>query len=87
VDKNRFLDVNGFSSEYGMPLEERLNKYQGRSRRRGSSASVSETERLNRQSAEWRENVRRRQATTAVVMMVFVAIAVALSCYLAYFAR
>lgn len=86
MDKNRLLDVNGFSSEYGMPLEKRLNKYQRRSRRKGSRASITETERLNQQSAAWREKMRRRQATTAVTMLIFVAIVVALSCYLAYFA-
>lgn len=86
MDKNRLLDVNGFSSEYGMPLEKRLNKYQRRSRKKGSRASISEAEKLKRQSAEWRDNVRRHQATTALAMAMFVAIVVALSCYLAYFA-
>jgi len=85
VNKERFLDVNGFSSEYDIPLEKRLNKYRKGSGRDSSRAVISETEKLGRRSALWRANVRRKQIIAAIIAAIVFAAVVALSVYLTFF--
>ena len=86
MNKEQFLDVNGFNSEYDIPLEKRLNKY----RKRGqvevprTSAAVPVVDRLAAQSEAWRAEMRRKQVITAfVAALVFVAV-VAASVFLTY---
>ena len=84
MNKERFLDVNGFNSEYDIPLEKRLIKYRKSPRRDSTRASVSLTERLDEKSRLWRASTRRTQVISAIVALVLVALVVALSCYLTF---
>lgn len=84
MDKERFLDVNGFNVEYDIPLEKRLNKYRNGRAAGGSGVFVPETERLQARSDGWRSRVRRAQIVTALVGAIAFALVVALSVYLTY---
>lgn len=86
MNKERFLDVNGFNSEYDIPLEKRLNKYRKRDQTNGprTSAVVPVVDRLAAQSDAWRAETRRKQVIAAFVAAVIFAAVVALSVYLTY---
>ena len=86
MNKERFLDVNGFNSEYDIPLEKRLNKYRKRDEKSGprTSPSISVTDKLRTQSEAWRSDVRRKQIIAAIAAAVIFALVVALSCYLTF---
>lgn len=84
MDKERFLDVNGFSTEYDIPLERRLNKYRKGRISDSSRGSIPTTERLQKQSDSWRSRTRRTQIITAIVATIAVAAVIALSIYLTY---
>ena len=84
MNKERFLDVNGFSTEYDVPLEKRLIKYRKNPRRDSSRASVSLAERLDEKSRLWRAATRRKQIISAIVALVVFVFVVALSCYLTF---
>ena len=84
MNRERFLDVNGFSTEYDIPLEKRLRKYRKSSNRDASRLSVSETDILQRQSVSWRARTRRRQVLIALGAVVLFALVVALSVYLTF---
>ena len=85
MNKERFLDVNGFSTEYDIPLEKRLNKYRGEKIKDTSRTSISATEKLQTQSEHWRGNVRRKQIIAAIVGILVFAAVVAAAVYLTYF--
>lgn len=86
MDKERFLDVNGFNSEYDIPLEKRMNKYRKRYRSDAPASApvVPVAERLQVQSDAWWEKTRHQQAVSALVAAVLVAIIVLISCYLTF---
>ena len=84
MEKERFLDVNGFNVEYDIPLEKRLNKYRNGRAAGGSGAFVPEAERLQARSGGWLSGVRRTQFVTALVGAFVFALVVALSVYLTY---
>ena len=84
MNKERFLDVNGFSTEYDIPLEKRLNKYRKGQFKDATRSSVSETDILQRRAASWRARTRRRQVVIALVAAPVFAVVVALSIYLTY---
>ncbi len=85
MDKERFLDVNGFSREYDIPLRKRLNKY-GRPRHRDSQrSSVTLTQRLAEQSREWDARERHKQKVTAIIAGAVFVVLVAFAVSLAYF--
>ena len=86
MDKERFLDVNGFNSEYDIPLEKRMNKYRKRYRSEGQANApvVPVTERLQAQSDAWWKKTRHQQAVSALVAAVLVAIVILVSCYLTF---
>ena len=85
MDKERFLDVNGFNSEYDIPLEKRLNKYRKRDRSDAIGGPVVPvTQRLQAQSDAWRNEVHDKQVICAIAAAVVVAIVIAASCYLTF---
>ena len=84
MNKERFLDVNGFSAEYDIPLEKRMNKYRKGRLRDSSRASISMTERLQGRSESWKADVRRKQVLTAIVAAVVFVCVIALSVYLTF---
>lgn len=84
MNRDRFLDVNGFNVEYDIPLEKRLNKYRKPAPRESARAIVPETEKLNRQSLAWRSRIRRRQVVTAIVAGVAFVCIVVLAWYLTF---
>ena len=84
MNRERFLDVNGFSTEYDIPLDKRLNKYRKGQFKDATRSSVSETDILQRRSVAWRARTRRRQVIIALVAAVIFAIVIALSVYLTY---
>lgn len=86
MDKERFLDVNGFSTEYDIPLEKRLNKYRKPRTRDSSRASISVTEKLQERSESWRTELRHKQVVTAIVAAAVFVLVVAFAVYRAYFA-
>ncbi|MDO4891542.1 MAG: hypothetical protein Q3963_09255 [Coriobacteriaceae bacterium] len=85
MNKERFLDVNGFSSEYDIPLEKRLNKYRKGSGRDSSRTVITETEKQGKRSALWRAKVRRKQIVVGIAAAIVFAAVIALSVYLTFF--
>lgn len=85
MNKERFLDVNGFSTEYDIPLEKRLNKYRNGKYKDASRISITETEKLSMQSSSWWSAIRRKQIITALVAIIVFALAIAGSVYLTFF--
>ena len=86
MDKERFLDVNGFNSEYYIPLEKRLIKYK---KWDSSSASANApvipvTERVQVRSEQWRAETHRKQVIAALGAGVLTALVVAASVFLTY---
>ncbi len=85
MDKERFLDVNGFSTEYDIPLRKRLNKY-GRPRQRDTTrSSISLAERLAEQSYEWKAREVHKQRVQAVIAAAVFVLIIAAAISLAYF--
>ncbi|MDO4532688.1 MAG: hypothetical protein Q4C36_03095 [Coriobacteriia bacterium] len=86
MDKERFLDVNGFNSEYYIPLEKRLIKYRkwDRSSASANTPVIPVTERLQARSEEWRSDIHHKQVIAAICAGGFTALAVAASVFLTY---
>ncbi len=85
MNKERFLDVNGFNIEYEIPLEKRLYKYQKGAPKGASQPVVSEIDRLDLQSKKWRGDIRRKQAIIAIAAAIIFACVIAAAVYLTYF--
>jgi len=85
VNKERFLDVNGFNIEYEIPLEKRLYKYQKGAPKGASQPVVSEIDRLDLQSKKWRGDIRRKQVIIAIAAAIIFACVIAAAVYLTYF--
>ena len=81
MDKERFLDVNGFNVEYHMPLEKRLKKYGKGGQRDTSRATTPLTEKLAAQSQEWSADVRHKQVISAIAAGVVVVLIIAICVY------
>ena len=84
MDKERFLDVNGFSIEYDIPLEKRMNKYRSEHHRDSSRPSVNLTDCLAARSKAWQAKTRHKQVVIAIVAALIFACIVAASVYLTY---
>jgi hypothetical protein len=86
VDKERFLDVNGFNSEYYIPLEKRLIKYRkwDRSSASSNASVIPVTERVQARSEQWRAETHRKQVIAAIGAGGLTALAVAASVFLTY---
>ena len=84
VDKERFLDVNGFSAEYDIPLEKRVSKYRKGRVRDSSRASISVAERVQGRSEAWKAETRHKQVVTAIVAFIIFLCVIAASVYMTF---
>lgn len=84
MDKERFLDVNGFNAEYDIPLKKRMKKYRMGRLRDSSRTTISLTERLEGRSEAWLKEVRRKQVLIGVIAAIVFALVVALAVYLTF---
>ena len=85
MNKERFLDVNGFNIEYEIPLEKRLYKYQKGAPKGASQPVVNEVDRLDMQSQKWRGDIRRKQVAIAIAAAIIFVFVIAAAVYLTYF--